>query len=83
MSYFWTLRLKAFDKVPHSQLFYKLHHYGIRGSLLAWIKGFLTNQSQWVVLDNKEVILQRFYLVFCRVLFWHLYCSYYICERSP
>ena len=45
---------KAFDKVPHSRLFYKLHHYGIRGSLLLWIKGFLTNRTQRVVLDNKE-----------------------------
>ena len=37
---------KVFDKVPQSHLFYKLHHYGIRGPLLLWIKGFLTNQSQ-------------------------------------
>ena len=42
---------KPFDK---SRLFYKLLHYGIRGSLLSWIGGFLTNQSQRVVLDNKE-----------------------------
>ena len=40
--------------MPHSRLFYKLHHYGIRGPLLLWIKGFLTNRSQRVVLDNKE-----------------------------
>ena len=37
---------KAFDKVPHSCLFYKLNHYGTRGPLLLWIKEFLCNQSQ-------------------------------------
>ena len=47
---------KAFDKVPHSRLFYKLHHYGIRGTLLTWIKNFLSNRSQRVILklDNKQ-----------------------------
>ena len=45
---------KAFDKVPHSCLFYKLNHYGTRGPLLLWIKEFLCNQSQRVVLGNKE-----------------------------
>ena len=45
---------KAFDKVPHLRLFYKLHHYGIRGSVLTWITDFLTDRSQRVILDNKE-----------------------------
>ena len=31
---------KVFNKVPHSRLFYKLNHYGIRGPLLLWIKEF-------------------------------------------
>ena len=29
---------KAFDSVSHSHLLYKLHHYGIRGKLLLWLK---------------------------------------------
>ena len=40
---------KAFDSVSHSRLLYKLHHYGIRGKLLLWLKSFLTNRRQRVV----------------------------------
>ena len=32
---------KAFDKVAHEKLLLKLHHYGIRGDTLKWIKDFL------------------------------------------
>ena len=35
---------KAFDKVSHQRLAIKLHHYGIRGHLLEWIKSFLANR---------------------------------------
>ena len=45
---------KAFDKVPHARLFKKLDHYGIHGALLHWLKSFLTNRSQHVVLDNQK-----------------------------
>ena len=47
---------KAFDKVPHCRLFNKLQFYGIQGSLLNWIKNFLTDHSQQVILDNKQSI---------------------------
>ena len=43
---------KAFDKVPHQRLFLKLAYYGIRGPILEWIKDFLTNRTQQVVLNN-------------------------------
>ena len=43
---------KAFDKVPHERLALKLHHYGIRGSVLTWLQSFLRGQSQQVVLDG-------------------------------
>ena len=43
---------KAFDKVPHRRLLHKLSYYGIRGTSLNWIKAFLSNRSQRVVLDG-------------------------------
>ena len=45
---------KAFDKVPHQRLLYKLHYYGIRNHLLTWIKQFLSNRIQCVILDGQE-----------------------------
>ena len=45
---------KAFDKVSHARLIYKLGWYGIRGSALAWIKEFLAGRTQKVVLDGEE-----------------------------
>ena len=35
---------KAFDKVSHSLLAHKLHHYGIQGNVNTWIKNWLANQ---------------------------------------
>ena len=43
---------KAFDKVSHEKLAYNLFHYGVQGKTLAWIKGFLADRSQRVVLDG-------------------------------
>ena len=41
---------KAFDSVPHERLLLKLHAYGIRDPLLSWVRSFLTNRQQRVVL---------------------------------
>jgi hypothetical protein len=43
---------KAFDKVSHRLLLHKLEKYGITGKLLKWIKAFLTNRSQRVILGD-------------------------------
>ena len=45
--------IKAFDSVPHGRLIDKLKSYGIDGSLLLWIKNFLTNRHQRVALRNE------------------------------
>ena len=45
---------KAFDKVPNANLYQKLFHYGVYGSILSWLQAFLTDRSQYVVLDNMK-----------------------------
>ena len=50
---------KAFDRVPHTRLLRKLHGYGIRGSLYNWIKEFLSNRVQRVVVNGAESDLQE------------------------
>ena len=44
---------KAFDKVLHRRLLYKLHYYGIRGSTHQWIASWLSERFQKVVLDGQ------------------------------
>ncbi|KAK3090576.1 hypothetical protein FSP39_012808 [Pinctada imbricata] len=43
---------KAFDKVPHERLLFKINHYGISGTTLTWIRNFLHQREQRVVLDG-------------------------------
>ena len=45
---------KAFDKVNHANLLYKLQQYGIRSETLKWIEAFLSNRLQQVVVENEE-----------------------------
>jgi hypothetical protein len=40
---------KAFDKVPHERLIHKLHNYGVRNNTLSWIRSFLQNRKQLVM----------------------------------
>ena len=41
---------KAFDSVPNERLLTKIHAYGIQGPLVSWLRSFLTNRYQGVVL---------------------------------
>ena len=43
---------KAFDKVPHQRLLFKLKQYGICGRLLNWIESFLSHRKQAVKVNN-------------------------------
>lgn len=45
---------KAFDKVPHKRLQYKLKYYGITGNTHAWITDFLSHRTQTVILEGKH-----------------------------
>ncbi|MCG7883227.1 MAG: reverse transcriptase family protein [Candidatus Thiodiazotropha endolucinida] len=43
---------KAFDRVWHRGLLFKLRQYGISGLLLEWISDYLTNRTQRVVIRS-------------------------------
>jgi hypothetical protein len=45
---------KAFDKVSHSLLQHRLDHYSIRGKTGEWIKTFLSDRSQSVVIEGES-----------------------------
>ena len=45
---------KAFDRVWHDGLMYKMEYCGISGDLLALIQSFLSDRKQQVVLNGKS-----------------------------
>ena len=45
---------KAFDKVPHERLLLKLGSLGVRGNLLKWIRNWLSNRYQRVVINGEQ-----------------------------
>ena len=45
---------KAFDTVPHTRLLNKLEHYGINGNINGWIKSWLTQREQKVLVEGEE-----------------------------
>ena len=53
----------AFVKVAHEKLLLKLHHYGIRGDTLKWIKYFLDNRKQAPIAQLVERPLSRWEVV--------------------
>ena len=44
---------KAFDKVSHERLLFKVHQMGIEGRLLQWITSFLSDRSQRVKVNGS------------------------------
>ena len=45
---------KAFDKVDHNILLAKLEKCGVKGKVLSWIKKFLLEREQTVVVEGKK-----------------------------
>ena len=45
---------KAFDRVWHQALLYKLKKNGISGNLLRWIENYLNNRKQRVLINNQN-----------------------------
>ena len=43
---------KAFDSVPYERLLVKLYAYSIRGKVLQWIRNFLKDREQRVVING-------------------------------
>lgn len=43
---------KAFDCVSHELLFDKLENYGLRGIVLSWIKSFVGDRKQFVIIKH-------------------------------
>ena len=44
---------KAFDKVLHQRLMYKLQYHGVRGNIAKWIQTFLSNRKQKVLPEGE------------------------------
>ena len=45
---------KAFDVVPKERLLAKMSSIGVRGKVLSWVREWLTDRTQKVVLNGKE-----------------------------
>ena len=45
---------KAFDRVSHEKLLFKLQCLGIGGSLLAWFRSYLSGRRHRVVIDSRS-----------------------------
>ena len=43
---------KAFDSVPHVRLLLKLEAHGIEGKALSWVRAFLTDRTQQVLVEG-------------------------------
>ena len=45
---------KAFDTVPHRRLLTVLEHYGVTDPVLSWVKSFLSDRKQKVIIGGKD-----------------------------
>ena len=52
---------KAFDKVPHKRLLYKLDFYGIRGSTHKWIDSWLSERLVYTFSSSRDCSLCAYF----------------------
>ena len=52
---------KAFDKVWHKGLIFKLKTYGVEGNLLKLLENYLTDRQQKIVLNRRTFSWQNVY----------------------
>ena len=45
---------KAFDRVPHQSLLWKLEHFGVQGTIHSWLASFLSGRTQSVVVEGSS-----------------------------
>jgi hypothetical protein len=69
---------KAFDKVPHQRLLYKLEFYGIKNETLNWISAILSNRTQTVVLDGESSYIAPVTFGVPQGQFWDLFFFWYL-----
>ena len=65
----------AFDRVNHQGILFKLCSVGVGGSVLSVLTQFLSNQSQYVVVDGCRSKLVNIVSGCLRVVFWACSCS--------
>ena len=71
---------KAFDRVSHEKLLFKLECLGIGGSLLAWFRSYLLGRRHRVVIDNgsSDFLPVTSGVQSSKGQFWSLYCSCFL-----
>ena len=52
---------KAFDSINHSILLKTLEHYGFRGHVNSFLKGYLVNRKQYTRVNNQDSIKSDIY----------------------
>ena len=52
---------KAFDRVWHKGLLFKLRQFGVSGNVLNWFKSYLENRSQKVVINGVSSIFEMLF----------------------
>jgi hypothetical protein len=63
---------KAFDRVWIRGLILKLERYGVKGELLCWLKSYLSNRCQRVIIkDAISSVGEQYQLNFTSHLFDH------------